>query len=431
MRQINITLDLYSGAICLVLFLYLGFGNRQRDKLRIFFMLMCAFNFLMAVSDTSNWLFEGLEYPWFFNALWSGSFLYYLSSGPLLLSFTGYIIEYLSPATRVKHYFWWAAASLCIIQVICSILSLWNGMYFTVASGNLYQRGEMFLLSQLVPLMIYILDGAILTCYRQYLRKKDLFILFSYIFLPLTANIIQMFHYGIALLNTGATMSILLIFINIQSERELRMQEQEKELAEARIDIMLSQIQPHFLYNALTAIRRLCDKDPQQAKNAIRDFSVFLRANMNSLKSKSPIPFDQELNHVESYLALECQRFQDRLHIVYDLHCKDFSIPPLTLQPIVENAVRHGVLKREEGGTVTIRTEETPGAYLIYVEDDGVGMKFTEIERTEGNDDNCHIGIINVRARLEALCNGKLEYRSKETIGTIAIITLPKEEIIL
>ncbi len=99
------------------------------------------------------------------------------------------------------------------------------------------------------------------------LLRKDFMILTSYIVLPLLTEIIQMSHYGIALLNTGVSLSLLIIFINIQSERELRMERQEKELTEARIDIMLSQIKPHFLYNTLTVIRRQCDIDPKQAKN--------------------------------------------------------------------------------------------------------------------------------------------------------------------
>lgn len=81
-------------------------------------------------------------------------------------------------------------------------------------------------------------------------------------------------------------------------------------------------------------------------------------------KARAPIPFEQELLHAENYLSLERQRFQNRLKVVYEITARDFSIPSLTLQPIVENAVRHGVLRREEGGTVTIRTEETPDAYL-------------------------------------------------------------------
>lgn len=228
---------------------------------------------------------------------------------------------------------------------------------------------------------------------------------------------------GIAVVNVGVTLALLFIFVNIQSERDLLIKQQEKELGELHIDIMLSQIQPHFLYNTLTTLRQLCDIDPKLAKESIRNFSYFLRANMDSLTSKAPIPFEQELKHTENYLSLEQLRFQSRLHIIYEITVRDFSIPSLTLQPIVENAVRHGVLRREEGGTITIRTEETDELYQIIVSDDGVGFVSSQ-DKTDGH---THVGISNVQERLSAMCGGTLVIQSKTGMGTTAAITIPKE----
>ena len=109
--------------------------------------------------------------------------------------------------------------------------------------------------------------------------------------------------------------------------------------------------------------------------------------------------------------------------MVYDIRCQDFSLPPLTLQPIVENAVRHGVLRREEGGTVTIRTAETSAAYIVVIADDGVG-----IQPIGAAEDRSHIGIENVRSRLSVLCGGTLEIKSETGMGTTVTITVPKEE---
>lgn len=389
------------------------------------FLWLCIFSLGMCIGDIPNWTCEGLTRPWYPIVLWSSVIFYWVCTSLLLLAFTAYLIEYLSERVRVHKRFWKIAVALGLIHIAGSILSIWNGMFFTVTRENIYQRGEWFWLSQLIPFLIYAVDTCIFWVYHNNLSRRDFRILSSYIILPLVAELIQAFNYGIALLNAGVSLSLLIIFINIQSERELRMERQEKELAEQRIDIMLSQIQPHFLYNSLTTIRRLCDNDPQQAKETIKDFSMFLRANMNSLKSKAPIPFEQELTHVRNYLALEQQRFQQRLNIVYDIQSKDFSLPPLTLQPIVENAVRHGVLKREDGGTVTIHTGETEKGHTIVVEDDGVG-----IGAVDEKDGHVHIGVENVRGRLSALCNGTLELQSKAGVGTTVTITIPKEKII-
>lgn len=423
MRQINVILDLYSGAVCLILIFYFLFGNNRRSKMQRYFLLLCIFNLGMILGDISNWTCEGFARPWYPAALWAGTLAFWLCSSLILLSFTAYLIEYLSPRIRVHPVFWQLSVILCGFHVAGVLLSAWNGMFFTILPENVYQRGELFWLSQLIPFLMYAVDIAIFTVYRHRLPGRDFRVLSSYIILPLVAEAVQMLYYGIALLNTGVALGLLIIFINIQSEQELRLEHQEKELAEARIDIMLSQIQPHFLYNSLTAIRRLCDHDPQQAKDAIRDFALFLRANMDSLKSKAPIPFEQELLHVKSYLALEQQRFQDRLTVSYEIEDQDFSIPPLTMQPVVENAVRHGILKKAEGGTITIRTTRTDTAYVITVTDNGVG--FTPGQ--ENHDNRSHIGIENVRERLSALCGGTLEIQSRTGVGTTAIITIPKE----
>ena len=231
-----------------------------------------------------------------------------------------------------------------------------------------------------------------------------------------------MFLRGIAVVNIGVALALLFILVNIQFEHEMLMKRQEQELGELHIDIMLSQIQPHFLYNTLTTIRQLCDIDPKLAKESIRDFSYFLRGNMNSLQSKVPIPFGQELSHSQHYLKLEQQRFIDRLSVKLDITVVDFSIPPLTLQPLVENAVRHGIIMRDEGGTITIKTEETENSYIVMVSDDGIGFSPDAIP-TEGSS---HIGIQNVRKRLQTMCSGTLEIISVPGKGTTATITIPK-----
>ena len=232
-----------------------------------------------------------------------------------------------------------------------------------------------------------------------------------------------MFLRGVAVVNIGVALALLFILVNIQFEHEITLRKQEKKLAELRIDIMLSQIQPHFLYNVLTGIRTLCEMDPIRAGESIVTFSKFLRANMESLTNKSPIPFEQELAHTRSYLYLEQQRFEDKLNIIYEINTTAFTIPPLTLQPIVENAVRHGIMKKKDGGILTIRSEETDGAYMVTVIDDGVGFSVEQRKTAE----YAHIGIENVKNRLNALCGGTIEVQSEPQNGTTVTICVPKE----
>ena len=207
-------------------------------------------------------------------------------------------------------------------------------------------------------------------------------------------------------------------------EQERLLEEQEKELAESRISIMMSQIQPHFLYNSLNTIYHLCGRNPQMAQKAINDFSDYLRGNLDSLKRKTAVPFETELKHIEVYLSLEKMRFDDELNIVYDIQTKDFMVPSLAVQPLVENAVKYGIGQSEQGGTIVIATKECEDYYEISVEDDGVGYDMGETP----SDDRSHIGIENVRKRLWTMCQATLTIESMIGKGTKAVIQLPKGE---
>jgi len=217
----------------------------------------------------------------------------------------------------------------------------------------------------------------------------------------------------------------------MQAEREVYKAMSEKramehELAQSKISTMISQIQPHFMYNTLAVIKHLCDTDPQTAKETIIEFSNYLRGNLDSLSQIELIPFDKELAHTETYLKIEKKRFDDMLNINYDIKVRDFCLPALTLQPIVENAVRYGVTKKEDGGAVTISTEETDNAFLIAVTDDGVGFD-TQNQQTQNG--RRHIGIENVRNRIFSMCGGTIDIQSKPGEGTKAVISIPKREV--
>ena len=209
-----------------------------------------------------------------------------------------------------------------------------------------------------------------------------------------------------------------------QYKETIRYQQMQKELYEAKVSIMVSQIQPHFLYNSLSSIAMLCKLDPDTAQKATITFTKYLRGNMDSLKQTTPVPFERELDHLEKYLYIEKLRFADKLNIAYDIQCTDFELPLLSVQPLVENAVKHGVGMKEEGGTVTIATRETDTAYEVIVSDDGVGFD-TEAHK---NDGRSHVGMENTRKRLKDMCNAEVEITSVIGEGTVARVIIPKEE---
>ena len=211
--------------------------------------------------------------------------------------------------------------------------------------------------------------------------------------------------------------------IVINYRASIRAAKLEKELEDSRIAIMLSQIKPHFLYNVLNTIYHLYRKEPETAQEAVSSFAEYLRSNMLSIEKSEPIPFSEEYQHIRTYLSLEQIRFRGKLEVVYDVAVTNFKVPPLTVEPLVENAVKHGVTKKRGGGTVTISTRRTEEGVQITVADTGVGFD----PETYMDDGKPHIGIRNVKERLWNMVGGSLSITSSEN-GTVAVVTIPAKE---
>ena len=225
---------------------------------------------------------------------------------------------------------------------------------------------------------------------------------------------------SVVMLKRGTAKSIgtLLDAKNIEAEKK----EMELKLQESHISIMLSQIQPHFLYNTLNSIYQLCETNPMLARSMVNSFAEYLRNNLSSLDEPGLVSFETELSHIKTYLDIEKIRFDDTLEIEYDINCTDFSLPVLTVQPIVENAVKHGTSKKRGGGKVTISTLEDSENYIISVSDTGCGFDPAKPK----NDGKRHVGIENVRQRLSNMCAGSLTIKSVVGEGTNATIKIPK-----
>ncbi|MGN0159827.1 MAG: sensor histidine kinase [Lachnospiraceae bacterium] len=216
---------------------------------------------------------------------------------------------------------------------------------------------------------------------------------------------------------------VKLVAVNYQAS--IRAKELERELKENQISLAMSQIQPHFIYNSLNSIYHLCEKDVGMAQQAISDFSDYLRRSLSAVDRNSLISFEEELNHVKTYLKLEQLRFGKDLNVVYHIERTDFMLPALSVQPLVENAVKHGICQKEEGGgTVILTVKECPDFYEVIVSDDGVGF----VSGTQEKEKGAHVGIRNVRQRLDILCHATLDIQSEPGKGTISTIRIPKED---
>ena len=230
----------------------------------------------------------------------------------------------------------------------------------------------------------------------------------------------------VALFAIAIVMVLKLIPSKINAAEKAKKLEIEKivlnaELSESRISTMMSQIRPHFIYNTLGSIEQLCILDPPKAGNLVHNFAKYLRGNFGELDNPKPILMSQEMEHVHHYISIENVRFPD-MTFSFEMNSDDFHIPALTVQPIVENAIKHGLMKLPKGGTIKVVSYETDGEYCVSVVDDGAGF-----DTNAGIDNRKHLGLRNIRERLKVMVGGTLEIESTIGVGTKVLIKIPKE----
>lgn len=318
-----------------------------------------------------------------------------------------------------------AAWTLTVLNAAVYLTAFFSPITFWISKNNHFNQGPLRYTCHLISgiLLFYLLFLSVRRFRAAGTRKN--WVLLMAVFLIIGSVVMDSSIGNSVQPVTFLTVSIVLsssfyyVWLHLQfvsaHEREL--------LAGQRVQIMLSQIQPHFLFNSLEVIRRLYRKDAQIADGALLKFERYLRGNMDSLAQEEPIPFQTELEHTKLYLELEQLRFPDELHIRYDLGCVDFLLPPLTLQPLAENAVRHGVRGKKSGdGTVTISTREYDDRYEVSVADDGNGFDPAALPQ----DGQPHIGLANVRERLR-LSGASLRIGPGPAGGTEAVIVIPKK----
>jgi two-component system sensor histidine kinase LytS len=192
-------------------------------------------------------------------------------------------------------------------------------------------------------------------------------------------------------------------------------------LSQAEIRHLQAQINPHFQFNALNTIAAFCQSNPKRARDLLVDLASYMRKNLAS--EKSFVPLSEELDQVRSYLAIEQARFGDRITVAMDVasDCRDWPIPPLIIQPLVENAVKHGLSGREEGGLVTLSVARADAGLDIRVRDNGVGMSPAQVRRIfSGNGVEAPsggIGVKNCALRLSRIYGPQCRMHIESTPG--------------
>lgn len=310
--------------------------------------------------------------------------------------------------------------ALLTIYIVMLILIQFTDVVYYVTPDNEFIRGPLWALWLIPLVLIMILNIAGLIIRRKKLSKKYYIALLVYL-LPMTAAIIVHMFISVELFVIfGMALLALIMFGLILSDNMEQYTKQQQEIANQRAGIMVLQMRPHFIYNTMMGIYYLCDQDSKKAKQVTLDFTTYLRKNFAAIASEDTIPFTAELEHTRAYLAVEQAQFEDSLFVSFDTPHTIFRVPPLTLQPIVENAVKHGMKSSSDPIHISVVSRRTDNASEIIVEDDGPG--FDPVD-----DDEPHIALNNIRQRLEMMCKGTLEINTRNGGGTSVKVTIPEQ----
>ena len=345
----------------------------------------------------------------------------------ILVSMYGYIVRPVILALFFKivvqdkrHWFVWG---LTILNAIIFSTAIFSDICFTISKDNHFYRGTLGYSCHIVS-GILILQLLFVTLKGlRHDKKIENSIPIINVFIIVTAVLLDLFIPMKVTVTSYLTVAIVsctvfyYIWLHLMFERKHAKALQ----AEQRMQIMMSQIQPHFLYNTLSTIQALCKTDPDKAFDTTEKFGTYLRQNLDSLSKSTMISIDKEVEHTRIYAEIEATRFP-HIHVDFDVDCSDFTIPALTIQPLVENSIRHGVRIRKDG-RVSVTVRNKGAGHEIVIKDNGKGFDVSNVGKMEGT----HIGLTNVKERVESQCGGTFTVNSVLNEGTTITMFIPEK----
>ena len=376
--------------------------------------------FTVLVLYTGMCIVEAFYIPFYVSQTLEIEIIYYLETllasalMPLMTAFLVHCCGENWRHSRLLH----VVAALWTGAFILLSISPFTSLIYYVTPENQFLRGPLYSLILVFYNAIMILNLAGVIRHRDRLSKRYFFAFLIGLF-PMAISIFCLFFissftfFGISVAICALTMYGMILSDQIRQYMRL-----QQDIAHQRASVMVLQMRPHFIYNTMMSIYYLCKQNPDLAQQVTLDFTTYLRKNFTAIASEEPIPFLEELEHTRAYLAVEQAQFEDSLFVDYDTPHIDFCLPPLTLQPIVENAVKHGMDQDSEPLHIFIRTSRTETGSEIIVENNGPDFK-------PAADSEPHIALKNIQQRLEMMCRGKMSIVPRQGGGTVVRMTIP------
>ena len=425
--------ELWGAMFCMLASVYLFLGRTViKKEYRALSILELTVGILL-FSDGLAWYYRGVPGEFARGMVIGSNFVTFLMNPVIPIFVSIYVI--LSVYEGKKDYtIFYAIAVIAIFAEIMFLFSQRSGYIYRVnPDSNLYERGPGFPLWTFVNMSEALICILYLTYKRKKVEKCRFIAVFCFILLPILAAGLQVFVYGYSLYNMACLASALFMLaqaIQDNSKNLLKQQvmisTKESELSNLRNKIALSQIRPQFIYSTLDYTKELCERDPKRAKDLVSWLSEYIKGNKGFSEKGEMIMFSGELNHTMTFLEIEKVVLEDAFEVEYDIREKDFELPALTLQPVVENAVRHGIRKLAPGtkGIIKISTLRGNGYIKIEVKDNGVGFDTGEITDNPDYESEMH-GLKNVEERLRIMENAEMHVKSYPGRGTTVEIIIP------
>lgn len=422
-QNLVVALELWGCIIALVFMIatfIMGRANQKQNGRLAGLMLIVA---LLLLSDAVLTRHEGMDSTVTIAICYIFAFLEFLLGYAIICEFIAFTYTTLEKygATGLKPFLLVAHAFQAIAAILL-VVSQWTGWLYYFDENHYYVAGDLFLLSPICGIISIMICFVMVIVHRACVRKRTIFLICTLIVIACIGGILEAYCEKIPFINIGIAIDSMLLFIGLEIENSRIMREQQRRLHAVQMETVLSQVEPRYIVECLDKIKEQCSSDSEQTKELIESLSVYIRANLMATSLQKCVPFEEELAFIKSYIALEQARYGVEISAEYDIEVVDFELPALILQPIVENAIKHGIVPKQ-AGTIKVATKATDEEIVLTVSDDGEGY---DLKAKPLPCEKIKTGIVNTKDLLAAMCGGSLEIESAPGVGTSVIIRIPK-----
>lgn len=415
MNETNIALNIFGVLLAIILIVCSFLDKTEQAASKRWLQSMLISNLIVLICIIINDVLNGKPEYTALNYIFTS--MSFIMGYTLALSFNFYLMEYLKPRRKklisVISIFIYIAASLLIIS------SCFSDLYFTFVDG-IYVRGHLYWLSHSFIFIIPLINIINSVIKHKFTDRTYVCVCISYCAITILALIIQVSIPHLSILYIATLFAQVIVYMLVYVRMGYENERQKTEFAKKQISLALSQMQPHFIFNSLDTIRYFCDKNPLIASDMIYIFSKYIRFNMDSLAQNKLVPFNDDLHHAQHYANIEKRRFKG-INIFYNIEACEFFLPPLTIQPIVENAIKNGNNRKNVGSNISISSYADSKNFIVTINSDSIDFSAAAPYNTNSNP----FDIEDIKSRLRTMCDGTLDMQLTSDNVISVIIKVP------